>query len=147
MTWWHRDRPPTIAWNGGEFTFTYRGETMIANLSQGTSSAMLAVLSELLNGGSIELLSLDGEILVVLPLSDPAAKVSDGGELEFFKITEGTAIAQGNAEIARLLAADGEEVLNVDVGDEGSDAIIKFASTTIHQGDPVRINSFKLALP
>jgi hypothetical protein len=33
------------------------------------------------------------------------------------------------------------------VGDEKSDAVIKLTGTTINRGAPVRISSFRLAMP
>jgi hypothetical protein len=38
-------------------------------------------------------------------------------------------------------------VFSCDVGDEKSDAVIKLAGTKIHRGAPVRISSFRLAMP
>lgn len=139
--------PPTLKWKDGQFTLTYGGVQMIVNPSETASNAMLDALGEKLNGGSVELLADDGMTLARLQLSDPAAKPADGAELEFARIAETTAIAQGDAEIAILFSAEGLEMLSVDVGEEDSDAVMKFNRTTFDTGDPVRITSFRLAMP
>lgn len=109
---------------------------------------MLDALSQLMDGGSIELLSGDGKALAVLKLSNPAAQIAIGGELEFNQIAEeDAALAQGNATSARVVALDGSEVFACDVGDENSDAVIKLNTTKIFRGGPVRIKSFRLAMP
>jgi hypothetical protein len=80
-------------------------------------------------------------------LSDPATQDAIGGELKFNKIAEeDAALAQGNAESARILAADGSEVFSCDVGDERSDAVIKLNTTRIFRNGPVRLTSFSLRM-
>ena len=107
---------------------------------------MLAALSQLMDGGSIELMS-DSRVLAVLKLSDPAA-LAVGAELEFNDIAEeDAALAQGTASGARIVGADGTEIALLDVGDENSDAVIKLNTTKIFPGGPVRINSFRLIMP
>jgi len=106
---------------------------------------MLDVLSTLMDGGSIELQSADSRVLAVLKLATPAARDAVGGELELNKIAEeDAALAQGNASIARVLAADGGEIFSCDVGDENSDAVIKLNTTRIFRNGPVRLTSFRL---
>ena len=79
--------------------------------------------AELMNGGSIELLSGEGSPLAVLKLSDPAAMPAIDGELELNEITEeDAAFASGAATAARIIGRDGSEVFTCDVGDENSDA-------------------------
>jgi hypothetical protein len=120
---------------------------MIVNLSEAASNAMLDVLAEMMNGGSIELLS-DTGTLAVLPLSNPAAQEAVGGELVFNRIAEeDAAVAQGNATGARITAADGSPVFSCDVGDENSDAVIKLNTTRIFRNSPVRLQSFRLVMP
>jgi hypothetical protein len=120
---------------------------MMINLSETASNAMLDVLSELMDGGSIELMS-DERVLAVLKLSNPAASIALGGELIFNDIAEeDAALAQGNVTSARILASDGSEIFSCDVGDENSDAVIKLNTTKIFRGGPVRLRSFKLAMP
>ena len=71
-----------------------------------------------------------------------------GGELEFNKIAEeDAALAQGSEETARIVAADGSEIFSCDVGDKRADAVVKLTAVEITPGAPVRINSFKLAMP
>jgi hypothetical protein len=87
-------------------------------------------------------------LLAVLKLSSPAATDAVGGELELDKIAEeDAALAQGNAAFARLVTKSGVEVFSCDVGDLSSDAVIKLGTTQITVGAPVRIDSFKLAMP
>ncbi len=120
---------------------------MIVNLSEAASNAMLNTLAEMMNGGSIELLS-DTGTLAVLPLSNPAAQEAIGGELVFNKIVEeDAAVAQGNATGARIVASDGSPVFSCDVGDEKSDAVIKLNTTRIFRNSPVRLHSFRLVMP
>lgn len=118
---------------------------MNVELSQAASNALLDALANLLDGGSIELLSDDQRRLAVLKLSDPATAQASGGELIFNRIAEeDAALAQGNAANARILASDGSDVFYCDVGDDGSDAVIKLNTTRIFRGGPVRLSSFRL---
>jgi hypothetical protein len=120
---------------------------MILNVSERGGNAMLGALSELMDGGSIELLASDGRVLATMKLSDPAAKSAASGELEFNKIAEGLATAAGQAETARVLSPNGAEVFRCDVGGPDSDAVIKLSTTAINRGGPVRLTSFRLAMP
>ena len=87
-------------------------------------------------------------MLAVLRLSTPVAEPAIDGELEFNEIVEeDAALAQGNATAARILAADGSEILSCDVGDEDSDAVVKLNTTRIYRGGPVRLQSFRLVMP
>jgi hypothetical protein len=121
---------------------------VIIELSEQAGNAMLDVLAAMMDGGSIELLSGDGKALAVLKLSSPAAQEAFGGELEFNEIAEeDAALAQGNVMSARVVASDGSDVFVCDVGDENSDAVIKLNTTKIYRGGPVRLQSFRLAMP
>lgn len=120
--------------------------SMMINLSETASNAMLDELSRLMDGGSIELLS-DQRVLAVLKLSDPAAMAAIGGEIEFNDIAQDIARAKGIAMAARVVAADGSEIFSCDCGDENSDAVIKLTSIQINRGAPVLINSFRLGMP
>lgn len=120
---------------------------MIIELSEAVSNAMLDVLAGMMDGGRIELLSVAGNVLAVLKLSNPAAETAEGGMVELKSIgEEDAALAQGQAAKARILASDGSEILACDVGDENSDAVIRLNTTSIYRGGPVRIRSFKLAM-
>lgn len=108
---------------------------------------MLDALSQLMDGGSIELRSVD-RVLAVLRLSNPVAEPAIDGELEFNEIIEeDAALANGTATAARIVAADGSEILSCDVGDEDSDAVVTLNTTRIYRGGPVRLRSFKLVMP
>ena len=120
---------------------------MIVNISEPAADAALDAIGAMMNAGSIELLTGDGDVLATLKLSDPAAEAAVDGELHFNAIGEGIATARGVAETGRVVAADGEEVFSCDVGDEDSDAVIRLSTTQISRGGPVRINSFKLLMP
>jgi hypothetical protein len=116
-------------------------------LSETAGNAMLDALSILMNGGSIELLD-DMRVLAVLKLSNPATEPAVGSELEFNTIAEeDAALAQGTADAARIVGADGADILVCDVGDLNSDAVIKLNTTKIYRGGPVRLKSFRLAIP
>jgi hypothetical protein len=117
-------------------------------LSETAGNAMLDSLSILMDGGSIELLSDTQRILAVMKLGNPAAKEAIAGELEFNTIAEEeSAPAQGTAQTARIMAANGSEVFSCDVGDESSDAVIKLNTIKIFRGGPVRLKSFRLVMP
>ena len=117
-------------------------------LSETASNVMLNVLSGLMDGGSIELLSDDSRRLAVLKLSNPATRDATGGEIVFNTISEeDAALAQGNAAHARILGADGGEVFHCDVGDQNSDAVVQLNTTRIFRGGPVRLTSFRLMMP
>ena len=120
---------------------------MIVNLSEAASNTMLNAIAGMMDGGSIELLSGDGKALAVLKLSNPAAKDAAGGEFEFNKIAEGDAVLAGQAKFARVVASDGSEVFSCDLGTVDSDAVIKLGTTQISVGAPVRLDSFRLAMP
>jgi hypothetical protein len=120
---------------------------LIINLSEPASNAALDATGAMMNGGSIELLSPNGGVLVTLKLSDPATQAASGSELEFNRIAEGDVALTGQAKFARIVAADGGEVFSCDVGDESSDAVIKVGTTQITRGAPVRLNSFRLLMP
>ena len=121
---------------------------MIVNLSEAAKDAMLDTLAEMMNGGTVELLADNGKTLAVLPLSNPAAQEASYGELAFNRIgEEDAAPAQGNASSARIVAADGTEILNCDCGDETSTAVIKLNTTRIFRNSPVRLSSFRLVMP
>jgi hypothetical protein len=121
---------------------------VIIELSQDVANAMLDVLAGMMDGGSLELLSGDGQSLAVLKLANPAAQEAFGGEIEFNEIAEEDAArAQGTVSSARIAAADGTEIFSCDVGDENSDAVIKLNTTKIFRGGPVRLSSFRLAMP
>ena len=121
---------------------------MIVNLSEGASNAMLDVLTGLMDGGSIELLSVAGNVLAVLKLSNPAAEPAEGGQVMLNTIKEeDAALARGQAATARILRSDGSEVFNCDVTDENGDGVIRLNTTSIFRGGPVRISRFTLAMP
>jgi hypothetical protein len=116
-------------------------------LSVPTGNAILNTIAIMLDGGSIEVMS-DQRVLAVLKLSNPATKPAKSGELEFNEIAEeDAALAQGIATSARVIGMDGGEVFSCDVGDESSDAVIKLNTTKIFRGGPVRLTSFRLAMP
>jgi hypothetical protein len=119
----------------------------VITLSEAASNAMLDMLAQLLDGGSIQLMS-ENRLLAILTLSRPATLPASGGELEFNNIAEeDAALWQGTATTARVLGSDGSEVFSCDVGDLNSDAVIKLNTTKIYQGGPVRIKSFRVAMP
>lgn len=120
---------------------------MIIELSQEASNAMLDVLAGMMDGGSIELLTSDGRILAALKLGNPVAQEAFGGELEFNKVAERDAVLTGQAQSARIVAANGSEVFSCDVGDENSDAVIKLNPAQITRGAPVQLRSFRLMMP
>jgi hypothetical protein len=118
-------------------------------LSEAASNAMLDVLGVMMDGGSIKLLTSDGNALAVLKLSNPATRNAIAGELVFNKIAEEDAAGgQGHAVGASVVAADGSEVFSCDVGVEKSDAVIKLRGTTmIYPGQPIELDSFRLVMP
>ena len=116
-------------------------------LSDAAGNVMLDSVGEMLNGGHIELLTGNGGVIATLQLSNPAAMAAADRELEFNRIAEGDAALTGQAEFARVVAADGSEVFSCDVGTVDSDAVIKLGATQISVGAPVRLNSFRLSMP
>jgi len=120
---------------------------VIVNLSEASSNAVLDTLVPAMSGGRLELLSSDGTVLVVLPLSNPAAQEAINGEIEFNQIGDGVAIGTGRAKVGRIVGPDGSDVLSVDVGTETSNAVIKLNTTQFYPGGSVRIDSFRLSMP
>ena len=100
----------------------YKGRRyVIMNIAEDAANAALDAIGELMNGGSIELLSGEGSPLAVLKLSDPAAMPAADGELELNEISEeDAAFANGTATAARIVGRDGSEVFSCDCGDENS---------------------------
>src|SRR5262245_56659017 len=120
---------------------------MTLQISEFAGNAMLDTISRMMDGGSIELMSND-RVIAVLQLSAPAAMPASDGELVFNKIQdEDSALAQGIAMTARVFGRTGLEVFSCDVGDDQSDAVIKLNTTKIFRGGPVRLTSFRLAMP
>jgi len=121
---------------------------VIVGLSEAASNAMLDVLAGMMDGGSIQLRAGDDKVLAVLKLSNPAAQVATGGAIEFNPIAEeDAALAEGVAVKACIVTAGGEELLDCDIGDINSDAVVKLHPTRIYRGAPVRLKSFTLAMP
>jgi hypothetical protein len=121
---------------------------VIVELSEAASNAMLDVLGAMMDGGSIELLAVSGNVLAVLKLANPAAQAAAGGAIDLNPISEEDgALARGQATTARILSSDGDEIIQCDIGDENSDAVIKLNTTSIYRGGPVRIRKFTLAMP
>jgi hypothetical protein len=119
----------------------------VIELSPAAANAMLDVLGNLMDAGTIELMS-DQRVLAILKLASPATMAAVDGELEFNDIIEeDAALAQGIATTARILGADGGEILSCTVGDENSDAVVKLNTTKIYRGGPVRLTSFVLTMP
>lgn len=117
-------------------------------LSEAAGNAMLNTLGGMMDGGRIELLSADEQVLAVLKLSTPATRIADDGQIVFNEIAEeDAALGRGNAQVARVVGPDGGEVFSCDVGDENSDAVVKLNTTSIFRNGPVRIRSFVLAMP
>lgn len=130
------------------FTLIYKGKPhVIVNISEDGANTALDALAVMMNGGSIELLTGNGGVIVTLPLSSPAAMPAVGGELELNKIAESDAALTGQAIFGRIVGSGGGEILSCDVGDLSSDAVIKLGTTQITAGAPVRLNSFRLAMP
>lgn len=117
------------------------------SLADLASDAMLNALASVMAGGSIELLTDNRHVLATLYLSTPAAGAAAGGEIELNEIAEDVASAQGTVTVARVLTRDGDEIFVCDVGTLQSDATIRLNSTQIGPGAPVRIDSFRLAMP
>jgi len=121
---------------------------MMLTLSEEANNAILDALANMLDGGSIELLADSGRPLAVLRLSDPATMPAADAELEFREIAEEDfALAEGTVTTARIVGGTGLEVFSCDVGDESSDAVMKLNTTKIYRGGPVRLTSFRLAMP
>lgn len=130
------------------FTLIYKGKPhVIVNISEDGANIALDALGRMMSGGNVELLTGNGGVIVTLPLSDPAAMPATGGELEFNKIGEGDAALTGQATFARVVASDGAEVFSCDVGTADSDCVVKLGTTQITAGAPVRLDSFRLAMP
>jgi hypothetical protein len=110
---------------------------MIVEPPEAATNSMLDTLGQLMNGGTIEMLTSEGKLVAELKLSNPATSNARDGELAFRKISEGVAAA-------RIVASNGNLILLCDVGDENSDAVIKLNTVQVPRGSPVRLNSFVL---
>ena len=104
-------------------------------LCDAAGNAALDAIGRMMNGGSIEILSANGNPLAVLRLSDPAAMPAFGSELELNEIKEeDRAFGNGTATAARIVGRDGSEVFTCDCGDANSDAVIKLTPAEIVAG-------------
>jgi hypothetical protein len=116
-------------------------------LSETAGNAMLDALARLMDGGSVEVMS-DQRVLAVLKLASPAADPAVDRELELNPILwEDAALANGKAISARILGPTGDEIFSCDVGDMNSNAVMKLNTTKIDRGIPVKLDSFRLAMP
>ena len=128
-------------------TLVYKGTPhMVLSVSEAASTAMLDTITGLMDGGQIEILSADDDLIVTLQLSDPAAPAARDGEIELNPIRAGLAVSAGQAATARVVGPTGE-VFVCDVTDLSGDGVIKLDKTQIRQGEPVRIHSFTLSMP
>ncbi|HVB16158.1 MAG TPA: hypothetical protein VNF04_06480, partial [Stellaceae bacterium] len=85
----------------------------------------------------------DAVLLGVLTFSFPCAPLAIDGALVFAPICEEkSARASGRAEWARLSAADGRAIVDIDVSRIGGDGVIHLDSEEITRGRPIRISSF-----
>ena len=118
-------------------------------LSPTAADAMLDVLSQLMDGGNIELMADNGRVLAVLQLSSPAAMPAVDGVLDFqYIIGEDAALGTGDITTARIFGPTGDQIFSCDVGDDASDAVIKLIGTTkIYRGQKIGLDSFRLAMP
>lgn len=129
-------------------TLIHEGERyMVINLSAAASDAALDTLASMMDGGRIELLADDDDLIATLKLSSPVAPAALDGQLEFNEIGVGPAVKAGQASTARILSAAGAEVFLCDVGTMDSDCVIRLDTTSISRGDQVRIGSFTLSIP
>jgi hypothetical protein len=120
---------------------------MSIDLSEFAGNAMLDTIGRMMDGGIIELMS-DDRVLARLQLSSPSAMPASEGELVFNAIIdEDAALAPGIATSARVVGRTGIEIFSCDVGDDQSDAVVKLNTTKIFRGGPVRLTSFRLAMP
>ena len=101
-----------------------------------------------MDGGSIEMLSVAGNVLAVLKLANPAAQMAAGGAVELNPISEeDAALARGQAATARILAADGNEIYPVRHRRREQRRGDQAQHDEIYRDGPVRIRSFTLAMP
>jgi hypothetical protein len=119
---------------------------MSIELSNSASNTMLDALARQMDGGSLEFLDEQTNVLAALPLGSPSALPASDAELVFTDIGDDVASASGIIVSARVLGADGVEAFACDVGDGSSDAVIKLGTTLIAAGQPIRIDAFKLSL-
>jgi hypothetical protein len=131
----------------GALARPFDGGIVILNTSILAADAMLDAVSNLMDGGTIELLAANHALLVAMRMANPSADAAVDGVLELNEIAEGTAVATGDAAIARVLTRAGEEIFNCDVGPIASDATIKLTPILVTENAPVRLQSFKLVLP
>lgn len=83
-------------------------------------------------------------LLGTLTFSKPSATATEG-VITFDEITEDSeADASGDAVWARIADGAGNFVLDGDVGDLNSNALIKMNTTGIVAGGPIRITSFEI---
>ncbi len=87
-------------------------------------------------------------LLGSLTLSHPCADQSSGGIMNFAAVSEEDAAKRdGHAAWARLRDGDGNAVVDWDVGDAESDAVIKMNTADIRKGGPIRIKSITITAP
>jgi antitoxin (DNA-binding transcriptional repressor) of toxin-antitoxin stability system len=106
-------------------------------------TARMSLVRDALNGGTIELATKDGAVLVIIPLANPSGRISGDTFTFDFSAAESTAaIAEGVAAVARARGSDGAvKIKNLTVGVKGSGTNVQLATTTIAKGQPVRLTS------
>ena len=94
------------------------------------------------------MLSDTDELMATLRLSNPVAAPAIDGKIEFNAIRPGIAVSSGEAETARIIAADGSECLYLRHRQHLNE---RRCDQTQHDGDragkPVRIDEFSLRMP
>ena len=131
------------------FSVIFRGKRcMILSLSEDANDAMLDSLATMMDGGTLEMLSDDDDLLVSMPLANPVAGPAVDATLEFNSpISPAIATLSGQAATARIVAADDTDVLTCDIGDENQRCHDQAQHDAIFRGEPVRLGAFTLKMP
>jgi len=119
-------------------------------LADDTRSAMLLAIRDQIDAGNgagtLTVATDGGEVLGVLSFSKPSAELVSNA-LVFNAIAEDkSARKDGMASQARLADASGNAVMIVDVSDQRGTGVIKFNTTEIKAGGPIRIDALRLSL-
>lgn len=97
-----------------------------------------AILNAIDSGGNgtIEFYDFNQTLLAIAQLPAPCASVS-AGVLVFNEIPAAIALTNGFIEIAKIKNSNGDVVMELDVGDVASSAVIRFEDTQAKEGGNV----------
>lgn len=120
----------------------------MAKLTDGVANALLDALTQMLNGGWLDILTGDGTMLATLHLDNPAFEPATGRSATARALErDRSAPSTGKPASYRLVTADRKTTVQEGTaGGPGSGADLEMRTEQIVKGAEVRIDSFVLRM-